>query len=121
MKRALLMLVALTGCGDTGQPRVGYAADAVVTPVASLQVKLSLGGEKIVKWDWQDLMRAWSETSHAMQRLRDNPRSADEELEWRCDAADAGKATPARSVPNVSAVLRARADRRSEIWVDCMI
>ena len=25
-----------------------------------------------------------------MQRLRDNPRSADDELEWRCDAADPG-------------------------------
>jgi phosphoribosylformylglycinamidine synthase len=55
-----------------------------------MQVKLSLDGEKIAKWDWQDLMRAWSETSHAMQRLRDNPRSADEELEWRCDATDPG-------------------------------
>jgi phosphoribosylformylglycinamidine synthase len=35
-------------------------------------------------------MKAWSETSHAMQRLRDNPASADSEREWRCDASDPG-------------------------------
>jgi phosphoribosylformylglycinamidine synthase len=69
---------------------VADIAHRVGAPVESMRVKLSLDGEKIAKWGWQELMRAWSETSHAMQRLRDNPRSADEELQWRCDADDAG-------------------------------
>ncbi|HJT96749.1 MAG TPA: phosphoribosylformylglycinamidine synthase subunit PurQ, partial [Rhodanobacteraceae bacterium] len=36
------------------------------------------------------LMQAWSETSSAMQRLRDNPASADAEAEWRSDESDRG-------------------------------
>ena len=42
-------------------------------------------GERVASWAWSELMAAWSETSHAMQRLRDNPASADAELDWRCD------------------------------------
>jgi phosphoribosylformylglycinamidine synthase len=42
------------------------------------------------KWQWVTLFKAWNETSHAMQRLRDNPLSADAELEWRLDDADPG-------------------------------
>jgi phosphoribosylformylglycinamidine synthase len=42
------------------------------------------------KWNWRVLFAAWNETSHAMQRLRDNPLTADAELEWRLDDADPG-------------------------------
>jgi phosphoribosylformylglycinamidine synthase len=35
-------------------------------------------------------MTSWSETSHAMQRLRDNPACADSEREWRVDDEDPG-------------------------------
>ena len=69
---------------------VGDLAHHVGTPTRTMHVRLSLEGEQLAKWDWRDLVRAWSETSHAMQRLRDNPLSADEELEWRCDVADPG-------------------------------
>ena len=39
-----------------------------------------------------DLHRAWSATTHALQRLRDNPACADQEYERILDAADPGLA-----------------------------
>jgi len=59
-------------------------------PKEKLGIKLFLGDEIFVKWNWSKLYKAWNETSHAMQRLRDNPQSADAELEWRLDDADPG-------------------------------
>ncbi|HET7930014.1 MAG TPA: phosphoribosylformylglycinamidine synthase, partial [Rhodanobacteraceae bacterium] len=62
----------------------------VARPKAKLGIKLHGGDETIAKWNWQKLFGAWHETSHAMQRLRDNPDSADAEREWRIDDADPG-------------------------------
>jgi phosphoribosylformylglycinamidine synthase len=59
-------------------------------PKEKLGIKLFLGDETLFKWNWSTLFKAWNETSHAMQRLRDNPQSADAELEWRLDDADPG-------------------------------
>jgi phosphoribosylformylglycinamidine synthase len=59
-------------------------------PKEKLGIKLFLGNEVAFKWQWSTLYKAWNETSHAMQRLRDNPLSADAELEWRLDDADPG-------------------------------
>jgi phosphoribosylformylglycinamidine synthase len=59
-------------------------------PKEKLGIKLFAGGETLFKWSWSALYRAWNETSHAMQQLRDNPASADAELEWRLDDADPG-------------------------------
>ncbi|TAL85079.1 MAG: phosphoribosylformylglycinamidine synthase [Rhodanobacter sp.] len=59
-------------------------------PKAKLGIKLFLGDEALFKWNWSTLFAAWNETSHAMQRLRDNPVSADAEQAWRRDDADPG-------------------------------
>ena len=59
-------------------------------PKEKLGIKLFHGGEKQFAWKWTELFAAWNETSHHMQRLRDNPLSADAELEWRLDDADPG-------------------------------
>lgn len=59
-------------------------------PKEKLGIKLFLGGETVFKWNWSELFTAWNETSYAMQRLRDNPHSADSENEWRKDDADPG-------------------------------
>ena len=59
-------------------------------PKEKLGIKLFSGGETLFKWNWRALYRAWNETSHAMQQLRDNPASADAELDWRLDDADPG-------------------------------
>ena len=72
--------------------RHGLAAVAhhVGTPRNRKRVKLWLGGESIARWPWEDLMRAWSETSFAMQERRDNPETAKAEYDWRCDDGDPG-------------------------------
>ena len=62
----------------------------VASPSERMRVKLVQDDETVARWTWADLMRQWSETSHAMQRRRDNPASADVENTWRCDAADPG-------------------------------
>jgi phosphoribosylformylglycinamidine synthase len=59
-------------------------------PKEKLGIKLFHNGDTLFKWNWTSLFKAWNETSHAMQRLRDNPVSADAEMEWRIDDTDAG-------------------------------
>ena len=59
-------------------------------PKEKLGIKLFLGGDILFKWNWSTLFAAWNDTSYAMQRLRDNPQSADAEREWRLDDADPG-------------------------------
>ncbi len=59
-------------------------------PKEKLGIRLYLGNDTLFKWNWRTLFGAWSETSHAMQRLRDNPLTTDAELEWRLDDADPG-------------------------------
>ncbi|TBR40281.1 MULTISPECIES: phosphoribosylformylglycinamidine synthase [Dyella] len=59
-------------------------------PKEKLGIKLFHGTEKQFAWKWTDLFGAWNETSHHMQRLRDNPLSADQEHEWRLDDDDPG-------------------------------
>ncbi len=59
-------------------------------PKEKLGIKLFLGGETLFKWNWRSLFAAWNETSHAMQRLRDNPQTADAENAWRLDDGDPG-------------------------------
>ncbi len=59
-------------------------------PKEKLGIKFYLGSDAVFKWNWSELFAAWNETSSAMQRLRDNPQSADAELDWRMDDADPG-------------------------------
>ncbi|WP_233843490.1 phosphoribosylformylglycinamidine synthase [Dyella sp. 2HG41-7] len=59
-------------------------------PKEKLGIKLFHNGDTLFKWNWTQLFNAWNETSHAMQRLRDNPVTADQEMHWRVDDADAG-------------------------------
>jgi phosphoribosylformylglycinamidine synthase len=76
---ALLVKYALAGISH----RIGR-------PKEKLGIKLFLGDEVVFKWNWSTLFKAWNDTSHAMQRQRDNPHSADAELTWRLDDADPG-------------------------------
>jgi len=62
----------------------------VANPNASLRIEIKSGSEKIASWSWANVMSAWSETSHAMQKQRDNPACADAEQQWRCDEHDLG-------------------------------
>jgi phosphoribosylformylglycinamidine synthase len=42
-------------------------------------IEVRVGGSPLARWSRMELLAAWHETSHAMQRLRDDPASADEE------------------------------------------
>ena len=50
-------------------------------PVSGERLVLSCSGEVILDEPLPALQKLWSETSHAVQRLRDNPECADHELE----------------------------------------
>jgi len=69
---------------------VDAIAHVVARPNARMRIELAADDDTLASWQWTELMRAWSETSHAMQRLRDNPASADAENAWRCDDGDPG-------------------------------
>ncbi|HLX26932.1 MAG TPA: phosphoribosylformylglycinamidine synthase [Casimicrobiaceae bacterium] len=56
-------------------------ATPIGTPVRGDRITVRCAGETVLDEARGDLHRAWSSTTHAMQRLRDNPFSADEEYE----------------------------------------
>jgi phosphoribosylformylglycinamidine synthase len=58
-------------------------------PVPVMRVRIECGAA-VLDEGWADLRRAWSETSHRMRRLRDDPRCADEELASMLDERDPG-------------------------------
>jgi phosphoribosylformylglycinamidine synthase len=64
-------------------------ARPVATPIAEPVLRLS-AGDRVEQWSWTSLMQAWTRTTHAMQRLRDEPRCADEEQLARCDLTEPG-------------------------------
>ncbi|MBV9344422.1 MAG: phosphoribosylformylglycinamidine synthase [Gammaproteobacteria bacterium] len=67
-------------------------ADAALylgAPVSELRVQIRVG-DAVLDEPWTELRRAWSETSWALRRLRDDPTCADEEYGAQCDAADPG-------------------------------
>ncbi len=59
-------------------------------PVAGEQVLIRHRGRVLFGGRRAALRAIWSETTHALQRLRDNPECADEEQAARCDAGDPG-------------------------------
>ncbi len=69
---------------------LGEILHRIGRPKEKLGIKLFLGGETIARWNWTQLIGAWHETSHAMQRLRDNPAAADAERVWRISDDDPG-------------------------------
>jgi len=68
----------------------GVPATRLGTPVAGERIRIAHGGTTILDESRVDLHRAWSATTHAMQRLRDNPAAADDEYALIADAADPG-------------------------------
>src|SRR5215468_9798902 len=75
---AFLTILARHGLGD--------AALYLGAPVSELRVQIRVG-ETLVDEGWEELRRAWSETSWRMRRLRDDPQCADEEFAAQTCAA----------------------------------
>ncbi|HIY70390.1 MAG TPA: phosphoribosylformylglycinamidine synthase [Candidatus Luteimonas excrementigallinarum] len=60
-------------------------AQRIARPTAASSIRVLDGDDVLVEWEWQQLFDAWWSVSHALQRLRDNPESADAEREARRD------------------------------------
>ena len=70
----------------------GIAAYPIGMPAPGDRVRLQRQGATLLDVSRVDLHRAWSATTHAMQRLRDNPQAADDEYDRILDTADPGLA-----------------------------
>ncbi len=58
-----------------------HCAQIIGKPVSQPVIRVSEEREAVVEWSWQEAFDAWWQVTHAMQRLRDNPESADSEKE----------------------------------------
>lgn len=54
-------------------------AQRIARPTTAAAVRVERDGQTLAQWRWDDLFDAWWSVSHAMQRLRDDPDSADAE------------------------------------------
>ncbi|WP_115512559.1 MULTISPECIES: phosphoribosylformylglycinamidine synthase [Xanthomonas] len=54
-------------------------AQRIARPTGAPRVRVSGQGRVLAEWRWEELFDAWWSVTHAMQKLRDNPDSADEE------------------------------------------
>ena len=54
-------------------------AQRIARPSTAPAVRVHRDGEVLVEWRWDELFDAWWSVTHALQRLRDNPESADDE------------------------------------------
>ncbi|MDQ1120272.1 MULTISPECIES: phosphoribosylformylglycinamidine synthase [Pseudoxanthomonas] len=54
-------------------------AQRIARPTTAPSVRVTQAGQPLAEWRWEELFDAWWSVTHAMQRLRDNPESADEE------------------------------------------
>jgi len=68
----------------------GVRCVAVGTPNRSDRIRITRDGATLFDASRMDLHHGWSETTHALQRLRDNPEAADQEHERILDTSDPG-------------------------------
>ncbi|HEX8013404.1 MAG TPA: phosphoribosylformylglycinamidine synthase [Casimicrobiaceae bacterium] len=68
----------------------GLRCVAIGEPVPGTRIRIAREGTTLLDESRLDLHRAWSSTTHALQRLRDNPEAADQEYERILDGADPG-------------------------------
>jgi phosphoribosylformylglycinamidine synthase len=59
-------------------------------PLKALDVRVRQGGKALLSESTMSLRKVWSRVSYEMQRLRDNPRCAEEEYAAKCDPSDPG-------------------------------
>ncbi|MBN1205518.1 MAG: phosphoribosylformylglycinamidine synthase [Myxococcaceae bacterium] len=69
---------------------LGAHAQELGRPRAELEVRLRQGEQTLLSVKTMALRQYWSRVSYEMQRLRDNPRCAEEEYAAKCDAEDPG-------------------------------
>jgi phosphoribosylformylglycinamidine synthase len=70
----------------------GLHAQAIGRSAPGERIRIAVNGETLLDESRVDLHRAWSATTHELQRLRDNPEAADQEYGRIADLADPGLA-----------------------------
>jgi phosphoribosylformylglycinamidine synthase len=73
--------------------RAGLGARIAARPSVGDRIVVRRGAQRLLDVGRGELHKLWSATTHAMQRLRDNPRCADDEWARLDDAGDRGIAT----------------------------
>ena len=68
----------------------GLRCVAIGEPTDGERVRIAQGNLTLLDESRVDLHRAWSRTTHALQRLRDHPQAADQEYERLLDVGDPG-------------------------------
>ena len=68
----------------------GLVGHWVGAPTHGERIRIAFDGATLLDESRVDLHRAWSATTHAMQRMRDNPDAADDEYARILDIADPG-------------------------------
>ncbi len=86
----------------------GLVAQPIGAPDAGERVRIRCGDTLVLDERRADLHRAWSATTHALQRLRDNPQAADEEYARIDDAADPGLVPHLAFAPHAPEVIAGR-------------
>ena len=66
------------------------AVHVIGKPTATDRIRISCGAQSLVDESRATLRGIWSETTHAIARLRDDPACADEEQAARTNVADPG-------------------------------
>ncbi len=69
---------------------IGKLCSDIGRPLPGDRLRVTCAGRLLLDESLPELQRVWSETSHAVQRLRDNPECADAELESHCDWSQPG-------------------------------
>jgi phosphoribosylformylglycinamidine synthase len=69
---------------------LGPLVHALGHPVDGDIVRLVRGGAELLRWSRTELLAIWHETTHAMQRARDNPACADQERALVLERDDPG-------------------------------
>ncbi|QSX73605.1 phosphoribosylformylglycinamidine synthase [Lysobacter arenosi] len=54
-------------------------AQRIARPTTAPAIRVRDEGQTLAEWRWDELFDAWWSTSHALQKLRDNPECADQE------------------------------------------
>lgn len=65
-------------------------AQRIARPTSASTIRVQQDGEMLAQWRWDELFDAWWSVTHAMQKLRDNPETADEEFKAARDFAAHG-------------------------------
>ncbi len=86
----------------------GLGAQRIGAPNTGERVRIRCGDAVVLDERRADLHRAWSATTHAMQRLRDHPQAADEEYARIDDTTDPGLAPHLTFAVQAPAVTRGR-------------